>query len=119
MPERDSLDRQQEPANGKPLPTRGHHHHHGDRHHHDHGTEHHHHGPGDNDIIIHDHDDPSGEHDHLIGLVNHVSDVDEYGPADHDHTGNTDRPARDRRLWIDTDWVGWAAANDARRSAGE
>jgi len=53
---------------------------------------HHHHltakdGYNDNlDFIHHQHDDPDRNHDHLIGLVNHTSDVHEYGPADHDHS---------------------------------
>ncbi|GAF73167.1 unnamed protein product, partial [marine sediment metagenome] len=46
--------------------------------------------PIDNDIIEHTHYDPAGEHDHLIGLVNHISDVSEYGPAEHDHPRSTD-----------------------------
>jgi hypothetical protein len=47
--------------------------------------EHHHHGTGDNDIVVHDHDDPEGKHDHLIGVVDHTSDIHDYGPADHNH----------------------------------
>jgi hypothetical protein len=47
-----------------------------------HGTHgyHHHHGPGDNDILIHNHSAPNGHHFHKL-----TPHLDYFGPADHDH----------------------------------
>ena len=49
----------------------------------DYGTNHHHHGPGDNDILVHNHDAPNEYHFHTTTPGNHS-----YGPADHNHHGS-------------------------------
>lgn len=45
------------------------------------GTVHHHHGPGDNDILVHQHELDNPGHDHIL----YTNDYDHYGPSDHHH----------------------------------
>jgi len=62
---------------------------------HDHGTVHHHHGPGDNDIVIHDHQYDRSDHDHNVTRDYNGTPGfhDKYGAANHQH--DTADPAKD------------------------
>ena len=68
---------------------------------------HHHHGPGVNDILIHD-------HKHALGIHNHLIDGrDIYGADDHKHdeatsvAGDGQRPATHWTDRVYVDGVGW------------
>ena len=56
---------------------------------------HHHHGPGDNDVLIHQHDH-AGDHFHVIVYDYHLDGIHyHYGLADHTHNDTTDGAAHD------------------------
>jgi hypothetical protein len=59
--------------------------------------QHHHHGPGDYDILPHDHDGPDDHYHNIDNIDNDDSADDYYGSADHDH----DRPAVNLNIRID------------------
>jgi len=72
-------------------------HKHGAAYHYHKPTYHHHHGPGDNDILDHEHNGATNNHEHIVLDYNIYTTnfydyqrIHDYGPADHNHNPGDD-----------------------------
>ncbi|GAF81319.1 unnamed protein product [marine sediment metagenome] len=77
-------------------------------------TYHHHHGPGDNDILIHNHDGGRPDHNHYV-CCDLYDDGVEYGPAVHDHDHDDTDTAHDRPNESDPLRLSWHGSPVNRR----